>query len=121
MIDLQYSPHHIGHHSSVKLLHARPLVLLLPRGGNIGQKQQDTRSSDFNKTRTYVNRTQSFTICNGNLHTSQTIFTTCVRQYIAKEELTESGRSKEKCELRKLNLNNLQPAVDLEVNPQKGY
>ncbi len=33
MTDLQYSPHRIGHHSSVKPLHARPLVLLLPQGG----------------------------------------------------------------------------------------
>ncbi len=35
MTDLQYSPHHIGHYSSVKLLHARPLVPLLPRGGTL--------------------------------------------------------------------------------------
>jgi hypothetical protein len=33
--DLQYSPHRIGHHSSVKLLHAWPLVLLLPQGGTL--------------------------------------------------------------------------------------
>jgi hypothetical protein len=41
-----------------------------------------------------------------------------VRQYTAKEELTKSRRSKEKCQLRKLNPKNLQPAVDLEVHSQ---
>ncbi len=35
MTDLQYSSHRIGHHSLVKLLHARPLVLLLPQGGTL--------------------------------------------------------------------------------------
>jgi hypothetical protein len=66
------------------------LFYYYPRG-NIGRKQQDTRSSDFNETQTYVNHTQNFTICDNNLHTSEIIFTTCVRQYIVKEELTESG------------------------------
>jgi hypothetical protein len=71
------------------------LFYYYPKGEH-WSKQQDTRSSDFNKTRTYVNRTQSFTICDGNLHTSETIFTTCVRQH------RERGIDREWMEQRKM-------------------
>jgi hypothetical protein len=74
MTDLQYSPHHIGQYSSVKLLHARPLVLLLPQRK---QWSKIARHTVF-RFQQNPNLCESYTeLYNKRRHTSETISTTC--------------------------------------------
>jgi hypothetical protein len=56
---------------------ASTLSDILPGETLVENSNTHRTSSNFNKPPTYVNCTQSFIICNSNLHMSKTSYTTC--------------------------------------------